>query len=407
MADSAKKILIFSLDYYPGDVGGAEVAIGEITNRIDPADIEFHMVSMRYDSNEPKQQQIGNVLIHQVGLFTKPNPSMDERGGWPLKFNKMYFQIAAGIKGMMLHRQHKYDGIWVMMAHGAGVPAAIFKLFYPSVPYVLSLQEGDPPEHIEKVMRPLWPLFKRAFTKADVVQPLSHFLAEWAKHMGYKGPIEVIPNGASPQSFAQHRDQAKIAEYKEKLGKKEGEVFLVSVGRLVEKNATDDVIRALVLLPENIKYLVVGDGPDRQRLEQLTQELKLNDRVQFVGQVDRSETAIYRGVSDIFLRPSRSEGFGISFVSTMAARLPLIATQEGGIADFLFDPKYNPDKEQTGWVVQKDSPEEIAQSVKDIIAHPELVEEVVERAYNLAYTKYNWDFIAKDMRKKVFGRVLK
>ena len=305
----AKKILIFSLDYYPGEVGGAEVAIEEITNRIGTDDIEFHMVSMRYDSNEPRKQQIGNVLVHQVGIFAKPNPSMEERGRWPLKFNKMYFQFAAAIKAWGLHRTHRYDGIWVMMAHGAGVPAAVFKLVYPSMPYVLTLQEGDPPEHIERVMKPLWFFFKRAFTKADIIQPLSGFLAEWAKRMGYQGPIKVIPNGASPQSFTYNRDEARIAEYKARLGKKDEEVFLVSVGRLVEKNATDDVLRALTLLPEHIKYVIVGDGPDRERLEGLTDELGVRPRVQFVGQVDRSETAIYRGVSDIFLRPSRSEGF--------------------------------------------------------------------------------------------------
>ena len=168
----AKKILIFSLDYYPGDVGGAEIAIEEITKRINPNEIEFHMVSMHYDAEVANVQQIGNVLVHQVGLFSKINPSMEERGRWPLKFNKMYFQFAAAFKALSLHRKNKYDGIWVMMAHGAGVPAALFKIFYPSVPYALTLQEGDPPEHIERVMRPLWPLFKRAFTKADIVQPI-------------------------------------------------------------------------------------------------------------------------------------------------------------------------------------------------------------------------------------------
>ena len=103
--------------------------------------------------------------------------------------------------------------------------------------------------------------------------------------MGYDGPVEVIPNGASPQSFTHNRDEAKITEYKVKLGKNPGDIFLVSVGRLVEKNATDDVLRALKLLPDNVKYVVVGDGPDRKRLEDLTDKLEIRDRVQFIGQV--------------------------------------------------------------------------------------------------------------------------
>jgi len=68
-----KKILIFSLAYYPKHVGGAEVALKEITDRIDPAHIEFHMVTNRFDSTLPKTEKVGNVLVHRIGITTK-NP---------------------------------------------------------------------------------------------------------------------------------------------------------------------------------------------------------------------------------------------------------------------------------------------------------------------------------------------
>ena len=70
-----KKILIFSLAYYPRFVGGAEVAIKEITDRIDPKGVAFHMVTLRFDSNLPKTEKIGNVAIHRVGFTTK-NPDI-------------------------------------------------------------------------------------------------------------------------------------------------------------------------------------------------------------------------------------------------------------------------------------------------------------------------------------------
>ena len=84
--------------------------------------------------------------------------------------------------------------------------------------------------------------------------------------------------------------------------------------------------------------------------------------------------------------------------------MPIIATQEGGIADFLFDKKRNPKKSTTGWAVDKDSPLQIVEAVKDILAHPEEVKRVTETAYQLAVTDYNWDTIAKNMREKVFER---
>lgn len=400
-----KKILIFSLVYYPNDIGGAETAIKDITDRIDSKDIEFHMVTLRFNSNLPKIEKVGNVLVHRIG-FSRLNPQFEDLKKFPLHLNKFFFQFTGALKAFQLHRKYKYDGIWAMMAHSCGVPAAIFKLIHPEVGYVLTLQEGDPIKHIERSVRPLWPLFTRAFTKADVIQPISTFLGKWARDRKFTGPLEIIPNGFSAEYFSQKHSPEQLNALKNKLGKKEGDIYLITVSRLVHKNAVDDVIRAIPMMPDKVKFLVVGGGPDEEKLKNLAKEIGVEDRVIFVGQVDRTETAKYRKISDIFTRPSRSEGMGNSFVSTMVARLPIITTQEGGIADFLFDAKRNPDKEATGWAVDKDNPEQIAEAVKDIIAHPEQVKKVVETAYKMAYKKYNWDNIAKDMRSKVFGKVL-
>ncbi|MBI5401168.1 MAG: glycosyltransferase [Candidatus Yonathbacteria bacterium] len=398
-----KKILIFSLAYYPDVVSGAEVAIKEITNRIDPNDIEFHMVTLRFDSTLPKIEKIGNVLIYRIG-FSRPNPTMADLRKFPLHLNKFLFQFTAAFKAMSLHREYHYDGIWAMMAHSAGVPAAIFKICNPKIGYVLTLQEGDPIPEIERTVRPLWPLFTRAFTRADVVQVISSFLGDWARIRGFTGPLELIPNGASLPP-ADYYSEADIKILKEKYCKKKGDVFIVTVSRLVEKNAVDDIIRALPLLHQNIKVLIVGGGPDEEALKQLANDLNVAERVKFTGQVDRKQTAECRMISDIFARPSRSEGMGNSFASAMASRIPIIATQEGGLIDFIFDAKHNPDKETTAWVVDRDSPDQIAEAVKDILTHPEQVKKVVSTAYKLVSEEYNWDFIARDMHEKVFKRL--
>lgn len=401
-----KKILIFSLAYYPNNVSGAEAAIKEITDRISPSDIEFHMVTLRYNSDLPKEEKIGSVHIHRIGI-TKKNPTVEDLGKVPLDLNKPLFQFLAPLKGLRLHHKHHFDAIWAMMAHSAGVPAAIFKVFHPKVPYVLTLQEGDPPEYIEKVMRPLWPLFTRAFTSAEVVQPISTFLSDWAKRRGTKGHIELIHNGANPKDLSEEHSKENIEILKQKIGKKDGDIFLVNTARLVHQKANDDVIKALPMLPEHVHFLIVGSGPDEDMLKGLVKELNLSNRVMFTGQVDRGEVTMYRRMSDIFVCPSRSEGLGNAFLSAMASRLPVVATQEGGIAEFLFDAKRNPDKPTTGWAVDKDSPQQIAEAIKEILAHPEKVKEVTERSRQMVFEKYNWDAVAKDMREKVFGRVLK
>lgn len=401
-----KKVLIFSLAYFPKYVGGAEVAIKEITDRIDPSDIEFHLVCLRFDSNLPSEEQIGNVRVHRIG-FSRPNPTPADLRKFPLHLNKFIFQCSAAWKALSLHREHHFDALWAMMAHSCGIPAALFKLFQPKVPYILTLQEGDPPKRIERLMIPLWPLFKRAFTSADVVQVISRFLADWARRMGHVGDIVLVPNGVNTAHFSQEYPEASVHRMKDELEKKMGDVFLVSTSRLVHKNALDQVIRALVHLPENVHFINFGFGPDLHALQMLAQKKGVAYRVKLLPHPGLEKLPLYLRACDIFIRPSRSEGFGVSFVEAFAAGLPVIATQEGGIVDFLFDEKRNPDKPVTGFAVDADSPEQIAEQVQNIMSHPEKVRAVVATAKALAFREYDWDLIARSMREKVFGRALK
>ncbi len=400
-----KKILIFSLTYYPKFVGGAEVAIKEITNRIDPSEIEFHMVTLRMDSTLPREEKIGNVIVHRIG-FSKPNPTMADLKRFPLHFNKFLFQFTAFFAAASLHRTYHFDAVWGMMAHSTGVPAGIFKTFFPKVSYILTLQEGDPIPHIEKTMRPLWPLFTRGFSKADVIQPISTFLGKWAEARGFKGRLEIIPNAVNIAHFSKEYSDAELKLIKEALEKKDGDIFLITTSRLVHKNAVDDVINALPSLPTHVHFAVLGIGPDEEMLRSLAKEKGVETRVHFLGQIGHADLPKYLKASDIFIRPSRSEGMGNSFIEAMASGVPVIATQEGGIADFLFDPEKNPEQNATGFAVAADSPEEIAKKTRWILEHPIKVSKIGETARTMVFEKYDWNLIAKNMEERVFKPVL-
>lgn len=363
-----KRILIVSLAYHPY-VGGAEIAIREITDRI--SDIEFHMVTLRFRATDAPIEQVGNVLVHRISC----GPGMIGKG---------WFQFAAFLTARALHQRERYDAVWAMMAHSSGVPAGLFKTFFPRVPYVLTLQEGDPPEHVERVMRPFGPLFTRAFTKADVVQVISTFLGEWAKRRGFKGPVEVIPNGVD------------VARFTGPQTPHEG-VVLVTTSRLVRKNAIDDVLRALPALP-HITFNILGVGPDEAALKALTRDLGLESRVHFLGQVNHADLPAYLHASDIFIRPSRSEGMGNSFIEAMAAGLPVIATQEGGLSDFITP--------EVAWVVPKDSPGAITKAIEAILANQGHAREVTARATAMVRDKYDWSVVARDMYERVFKKVI-
>lgn len=399
-----KRALIFSLSYYPRFIGGAEVAIKEITDRIPASEIEFHMVTLRFDSALPKVEKIGNVVVHRIGLATK-EPSIADLRRFPLHLMKHWYQIGAFLEAVRLNRLYRYDLIWAMMAHSCGIPAGLFKVFHPKVRYLLTLQEGDPPEAIEALMRPVAGLFRQGFTRADALQPISNFLLAWGRHMGFRGHAEVIPNAVDAKRFSAPIDPVALKEKRVELGKKADETYLVTTSRLVHKNAVDDVIRALPLLPESVSFLIYGIGPDEAKLRALAKELGVEARARFMGQIGHEEMPLMLRACDIFIRPSRSEGMGNSFVEAMAAGLPVIATQEGGIADFLFDKDRNPGVLPTGWAVDKDAPSQIADAVQDVLRHPAATAATVKAAQELALRKYDWALIASDMRA-LFARLL-
>jgi glycosyltransferase involved in cell wall biosynthesis len=366
-----KRILIFSLAYYP-HVGGAEIALKEITDRI--GNIEFHMVTLNF-GDELVEEKIGNVLVHRIGNGSS-------------YLQKILFVPRAALAARDMHRTYHFDAFWAMMSYMV-FPTALLRMRGTRVPYLITLQEGDPWEHMFSrwFIIPFHPLITYGFKHADAVQAISTFLAGWAKQLGFAGLPVIIGNGVDIANFSNKHHE-----------KNHNGTILVTASRLVHKNAIDDVIRSLAFLPESIKFRIYGIGPEEFKLRQLAEELGVSSRVEWKGYVNHKELPSALAECDVFIRPSRSEGMGNSFIEAMAAGLPVIATQEGGIADFLFDAKRNPDKETTGWAVDKDSPEQIAEAVKYILNNPEQVTRVTATAKKLVRDNYDWNSIAEKMK---------
>lgn len=401
-----KRILVFSLTYYPRFVGGAEVALKEITDRFNPHEYSFDLITLRLDRALPREERIGNIRVFRIG-FAKMNPTAEELVRFPMYMVKALYPLMAFRKAIVLSSRHRYDAFWAMMTY-MGFPAVLFRLFYRKTPYLLTLQDGDPISHIRDRfrIRIVAPLFRRIFTEAAVVQTISVFLARFAGSMGTRAPIVVVPNGVDIGVFArQYTAQERLATARE-IGKKPGETFLVTTSRLVAKNALDDVIQSLAFLPDAVHFVVIGDGPLLGALRDLAARERALSRVHFLRHIDYRNIPRYLAVSDIFVRPSLSEGMGNSFIEAMAAGVPVIGTQEGGIADFLFDPDKNKDREPTGLAVAPRDPRGIARQVKRYLNDPALRQKIIHNARMLAREKYDWNLIARRMEREVFKTLL-
>jgi glycosyltransferase involved in cell wall biosynthesis len=375
-----KKILIFSIAYIPF-VGGAELAVKEITDRIN--DIQFDLITLRFNKNWPQFEKIGNVNVYRINT------------------SKLFFPFSALLKARKLNKENQYDIIWSIMANRAGFSALFFKIFHPKIKFLLTLQEGDTLDYPEKQMgfflAPLKPLFRAIFSRADFIQAISKYLGNWAMEMRAKNPIEIVPNGVDINKFKSQISNLKSNELRKKLKIEKNEKVLITTSRLVEKNAIGDIIETMKYLPINIKFLILGKGPLENKLKSQVLNFNLQNRIMFLGHIKSQEIPNYLAISDIFVRPSLSEGLGNSFLEAMAAGIPVIATPVGGIPDFLKD-------NETGLFCEINDPKSIAGKVMLLLSDSALAQKIKLNAKEMIAKNYDWKLIAGKMRN-IFEKI--
>lgn len=394
-----KKILIFSTAYYPKFVGGAEVAVKEITDRMTPLPgergYEFHLVTLRLDKNLPKEEKIGNIFVYRVGFAGEMKESADSLR-FPLHYNKYLFPFISAYKAIRLSKRHSFSLVWAIMANYAGFGALFFKLLKPKIPFLLTLQEGDPINYIKRRVLPVYPLFKMIFKRADGIQAISNYLADFGKSMGFRGKSWVVPNGVDIKKFDIDLSLEEKERIRKELNLDTEDIALVTTSRLAVKNGVGDVIKALPKLPENIKFVIFGEGYLEKELKELARNLDVSKRVNFKGYVSHLEMPKYLKACDIFIRPSLSEGMGNSFIEAMAVRLPVVATPVGGIVDFLRE-------DETGYFCQPENPISVAAAVRRVI-NDEQRNSIIERAHKMVSERYNWNLISKQMAE-IFSKI--
>lgn len=392
-----RRVLIFSLAYTPF-VGGAELAVREVTDRMPRDAYTFDMITLRFDSALPRVERIGNVTVHRIGWCAKGAKISDRSMPFVCKLSKVMFPMTAYLKALSLHRAHRYDLMWALLANQAGFAALFFKLTHPRIPYVLELQDGNSLSQIrvrQPLLRFIWPLYRQVYLKANAIKVISRFIERLAREVGYTGRIELIPNGVDLSEFASPIPQERLNELKARFDKRMGDIFLFTASRLVLSRGVEDIIRALPHLPIEVKLLIAGDGEDRDKLERIARDERVEGRVLFAGQIEHDALPAYFQLSDIFVRPSLIEGQGSAFIEAFAAGIPVVATPVGGIPDFLTDG-------ETGVFCKVSDPRSVADAVRRYLEDPTLVARVVGQAKALASERYEWERIAR----AVDGRVL-
>jgi len=173
--------------------------------------------------------------------------------------------------------------------------------------------------------------------------------------------ITVIYNGITPLAVVEEDRKQKLVT---ELGIKSGEVVIGTVARLdaVKNQAMMlQATRALIDQGYKVRLLLVGDGPERQNLEAITQQLELNSAVVFTG--FQAKPADYLSLMDIFLLPSFTEGTSMTLLEAMSLGIPTVATRVGGTPEIVKD-------KETGFLVESDDLPAFTKAITSLLDHP-------------------------------------
>lgn len=217
------------------------------------------------------------------------------------------------------------------------------------------------------------PVVTFSINESDAITAVSNNLREETyKSFDITKEIEVIYNFVDVKRFSK-----KPIDAFRKVIAPHGEKILVHASNFRKIKRVNDIIRIFAETRKALpaKLLMIGDGPERPPTEELVKELGLHDDVRFVGKQEQIEEILL--VSDLFLLTSEYESFGLAALEAMAARVPVISTNAGGL------PEINIHGE-TGYMANVGDVASMSRYAIQLLSNEELLAKMKENAYQQA-----------------------
>jgi teichuronic acid biosynthesis glycosyltransferase TuaC len=270
---------------------GADVRVAVLYRPIPPRAEPSAMASYL---RQPPRARLDGITVDYVPFVSPPRAGSYGRwGAWAAPSLAAYLHV----------RRRSFD---LIHAHNAIPAGDAVRRARIARPLVISVHGGDvfftAPRHGEAGVR-------RVFEAARMVLANSEGIAERSRALGANA-TQVVHLGADIPEHPARRDAHTV----------------VSLGHLVARKRHADVIRAIWTLKDRIalRYLVIGDGPERAALEDLARELSVE--VEFAGQLPHQQALARASECALMALPSIDEAFGVAYIEAMAARLPAIGS---------------------------------------------------------------------------------
>ena len=246
------------------------------------------------------------------------------------------------------------------------------------------------------------------FRNVDKIVVSNNLMGKYIKSIHHlnENQLEVINRGVN-------LEESEVHFSKEELRKKyniPGDAFVIlSVGRHDSRKKFDLVIKAISKINEikqlpNVKYYLIGEGVETPKLKELTNELKLENQVEFLGSCSNEERNEFYKLSDLFIMPTitqprKIEGFGIVFLEANYFKLPVIGTSSGGVKEAIIDG-------ETGFLIKPNDLNSLVDKIIFLYNNKEIRANIGEIGYKRVLNEYTWDKIIKDYLN-LFQEILK
>ncbi|MDZ4758933.1 MAG: N-acetyl-alpha-D-glucosaminyl L-malate synthase BshA [Bacteroidota bacterium] len=302
--------------------GGSGVVATELGKALAARGHQIHFISY----NLPARIDMfnNNLFYHEVNVSTYP------------LFDYPPYETSLASQMVNIVKNEKLD---VLHVHYA-IPHASAAIFAKHIlaaegiyiPVVTTLHGTD----ITLVGKdPLYePVVSYSIKQSDVVTAVSESLRiDTYKHFHVEQKeIKVIPNFIDFSKFSKQK-----VEHFKKLIAPNGEHLIVHTSNFRKVKRVDDVVKVFagILKEVSAKLLLIGDGPERANIEQLTRELGVHDSTTFLGKQEAIDEIM--SVSDLFLLPSEHESFGLAALEAMACEVPVVSSNAGGISEMNLD----------------------------------------------------------------------
>ncbi len=181
-------------------------------------------------------------------------------------------------------------------------------------------------------------LSRRRLKRVDTLVAPTQKVEQTLQGYGMRSPISVVPSGISLEQHHQRLAPETRLEKRRALGIADEDQVLINLGRMGGEKNLDELIDLFAEAREkndNLKFLIVGDGPAREDLQKHAKKLGVAGQVIFTGMVPPSEVQNYYQLGDVFVSASTSETQGLTYIEAAANGLPLLCRQDDCLADVL------------------------------------------------------------------------